>query len=67
VKEKLNEPGKHKYRYVDRNLTLPTDNLYARTYYYMRAQMFQLQLTHHIAKPFWIRDFVEPFEGIDEP
>lgn len=40
--------------------------LYSRTYYYMKAQMFQLTEKPHLHLPFWVREFKAAFEGIDE-
>jgi hypothetical protein len=68
IKEQVwekNKKGKRKYRYENKTITLSTSNLYARTYYYMNAQMYQLHVHPELALPFWIRDYVEAFVDID--
>ena len=46
------------------NATVP--GMYDRTFYYMQKHRNQLQDSPHIHVPFWPREFVEAFEGIDE-
>ena len=46
------------------NTTVP--GIYDRTFYYMEKHRSQLQDSPHLRVPFWPREFVEAFEGIDE-
>jgi hypothetical protein len=43
-----------------------TGNIYARTYYYMEKQMFQLHHSPRLSLPFWVRDFIDAFYEINE-
>jgi hypothetical protein len=45
------------------NTTVP--GLYDRTYFYMEKHMHQLQDRPHLHLPFWPREFVDAFEGIN--
>jgi hypothetical protein len=49
--------------------TLPIDRHghYLKTYYFMKSHMHRLQDNPHLSLPFWVRDFVEPFEDINVP
>jgi hypothetical protein len=40
--------------------------IYDRTFYFMTKFTHQLQERPHLALPFWLRDFVEPFENTGE-
>ena len=41
-------------------------SIYARTYYYMERQMFQLQYAPRLVLPFWIRDFIDAFYEVKD-
>lgn len=47
------------------NNTVAGAGAYERTFYFMRKQMYQLHETPHFFLPFWVREFVEAFQGID--
>lgn len=54
-------------KYVKKTHSLPTGDLYSRSYYYMPHQMHQLQLHPRLHPPYWVRDFTDAFADIDEP
>jgi hypothetical protein len=46
--------------------TVDKSSIYARTYYYMEKQMFQLQYMPRLSLPFWVRDFIDAFYEIND-
>ena len=61
------ERDPHSKKYVKKTHSLPTHDLYSRSYYYMPHQMHQLQLHPRLHPPYWVRDFTDAFADIDEP
>jgi GDP-fucose protein O-fucosyltransferase len=51
----------------DSMMTYPVDRTghYKKTYYYMKSHMYRLHEKPNLSLPFWVRDFIEPFEGIN--
>ena len=45
---------------------LVRNNLYNKTYYFMQKFMYQLNDKPRLNLPFWIREFADAFEGINE-
>ncbi len=39
---------------------------YNRTFYFMKSHMYQLHTKPHMRLPFWVREFEEPFRGIQK-
>ena len=68
--ERKKKKSKEKVKPVFGDMTLPIivdkSNIYARTYYYMERQMFQLQYAPRLVLPFWIRDFIDAFYEIQD-
>jgi hypothetical protein len=60
-------PEEIKYMIETRNRVQNDSSIYSRTYYYMeRKWMFELRNHPHLVLPFWIRDFVDVFQDIDD-
>lgn len=51
----------------DSMMTYPVNRLghYKKTYYFMKSHMYRLHEKPNLSLPFWVRDFIEPFEGIN--
>lgn len=49
------------------NNTIEGAGVYTRSYYFMKNQMYQLHQKPHMFTPFWVREFVEAFQNIDQP
>jgi len=49
------------------NNTADGAGIYSRSFYFMKQQMYQLHQKPHMFTPFWVREFVEAFQSIDEP
>ena len=65
-KAKPKKPPKSAFGPLPVPIRVEKNSIYARTYYYMEKQMFQLSYAPRLVLPFWIRDFIDVFVDIDD-